>query len=171
MPHPLTFDFDRVIDRRNGDSLKWNKYAGRDVLPLWVADMDFAAPPAVVAALEARIAQQHFGYAEPWPSLVDAVLGHLQRAYGWAVDAASLVWLPGLVTGLNVACRAIDGAVLTATPVYPPFLTAPRLSGRALRTAPLRLAVSLSSMASGRCRAPPSSTRSQWISSEQTIRS
>jgi len=139
MPFSPIFDFDRVIDRRNGDSLKWNKYVGRDVLPLWVADMDFAAPPAVVAALEARIAQAHFGYAEQWPALVDAVLGHLQRAYGWSVDAASLVWLPGLVTGLNVACRALDGGVLTATPVYPPFLSAPRLSGRSLRTAPLTL--------------------------------
>ena len=134
-----SFDFDRVVDRRNGDSLKWNKYAGRDVLPLWVADMDFAAPPAVVAALEQRVAQGCFGYSEPWPALVDAVLGHLQREYDWTVDAASLVWLPGLVTGLNVACRAVDGEVLTATPVYPPFLSAPRLSGRALVTAPLSL--------------------------------
>ena len=56
------YDFDRVIDRRQGDSLKWNRYAGRDVLPLWVADMDFAAPPAVLAALEARLAQGCLGY-------------------------------------------------------------------------------------------------------------
>ena len=45
------YDFDKPLDRRNGDSLKWNRYAGRDVLPLWVADMDFAAPPAVLATL------------------------------------------------------------------------------------------------------------------------
>jgi cysteine-S-conjugate beta-lyase len=134
------YDFDRLIDRSGGDSLKWNKYAGRDVIPLWVADMDFAAPPAVVAALEARVAQGLFGYSVPLPALLDAVLGHLQRAYRWRVEAASLVWLPGLVAGLNVACRAVDGDVLTATPVYPPFLSAPRLSGRALTTVPLRLA-------------------------------
>jgi len=134
-----SFDFDRIVDRRGGDSLKWNRYAGRDVLPLWVADMDFAAPPAVVAALERRVAQGHFGYAEPWPSLTDAVLGHLQREYGWSVDADCLVWLPGLVSGLNVACRALAGTVLTATPVYPPFLSAPRLSGRTLLTVPLAL--------------------------------
>ncbi|MFZ4535199.1 MalY/PatB family protein [Propionivibrio sp.] len=133
------FDFDLPIDRRGGDSLKWNKYAGRDVLPLWVADMDFAAPPAVVAALEKRVAQQHFGYSEPWPSLIDAVLGHLQRQYHWQVEPEWLVWLPGLVTGINVACRAVEGDVLTATPVYPPFLSAPHLSGRSLVTAPLRL--------------------------------
>jgi cystathionine beta-lyase len=54
-----------VIDRRGGDSQKWNKYAGRDVLPLWVADMDFAAPPAIVAALERRVAHRIFGYGKP----------------------------------------------------------------------------------------------------------
>ena len=91
------FDFDRVIDRRGGDSLKWNKYAGRDVLPLWVADMDFAAPPAIIAALERRVAQGCFGYAQEWPSLYEAVLDNLQREYGWQVEADWLVWLPGLV--------------------------------------------------------------------------
>ncbi len=133
------YDFDRLIERRGGDSLKWNKYAARDVLPLWVADMDFAAPPAVVAALQQRIALQHFGYSEAWPSLIDAVLGHLQREYHWQVEPEWLVWLPGLVTGINVACRAVEGSVLTATPVYPPFLSAPRLSGRKLVHAALRL--------------------------------
>lgn len=131
------FDFAHVIDRRGGDSLKWNKYAGRDVLPLWVADMDFAAPPAIVAAIEKRVAQGCFGYAVPSPALYDAVLGYLWSAYGWRVEADWLLWLPGLVCGLNVACRSVDGDVLTATPVYPPFLSAPRLSGRRLASAAL----------------------------------
>jgi bifunctional pyridoxal-dependent enzyme with beta-cystathionase and maltose regulon repressor activities len=69
---------------------------------------------------------------QPWPSLIEAVLGASAARYGWRVEADWLVWLPGLVTGLNVACRAVDGDVLTATPVYPPFLSAPRLSGRQL---------------------------------------
>lgn len=136
----MDFDFDRVIDRRGGDSQKWNKYAGRDVLPLWVADMDFAAPPAVVAALEQRVAHRVFGYAKPWASLEDAALGYLRRRYGWQVAPEWLVWLPGLVTGLNAACRAVDGDVLTATPIYPPFLSAPRLAGRQLAAVPLALA-------------------------------
>lgn len=130
-------DFERVVDRSSGDSLKWNRYAGRDVLPLWVADMDFAAPPAIIAALERRVAHGCFGYAEPMPELHEAVIGHLQREYGWQVEADWLLWLPGLVSGLNVACRAVDGDVITATPVYPPFLSAPRLSDRRLTTAPL----------------------------------
>lgn len=133
------FDFERVIERRGADSVKWNKYAGRDVLPLWVADMDFVSPPAIIRALEKRVAEGCFGYAEAWPSLSEAVVGHLQGEYGWRVETDWLIWLPGLVTGLNVACRAVDGDVLTATPIYPPFLSAPRLSGRQLSTAALRL--------------------------------
>ena len=127
------------VDRTHGDSLKWNKYAGRDILPLWVADMDFAAPPAVVAALQSRVAHGVFGYGAPGSGLIEAVQQHLLNEYGWAIEPAWLVWLPGLVTGLNVACRATEGAVLTATPVYPPFLSAPRNSGRMLTSIPLAL--------------------------------
>src|SRR5512140_1602296 len=113
LPPMTSFDFDRAPDRRGGDSIKWNRYADRDVLPLWVADMDFAAPS---------------------PSLTEAVLAHLAGECGWAVEPGWIVWLPGLVTGLNVACRAVEGGAFTATPVYPPFLHAPA----ALTTAPLR---------------------------------
>lgn len=136
---PEIFDFETVIDRSGGDSQKWNKYAGRDVLPLWVADMDFAAPPAVIAALQRRVAHGVLGYALPWPGLTDATLGYLQRRYGWQVEPEWLVWLPGLVPGLNAACRAVDGDVVTATPIYPPFLSAPKLAGRQLAAVPLVL--------------------------------
>ena len=124
--------FDTPIDRRATDSIKWRKYAGRDILPLWVADMDFAAPPPVLDALQQRIAQGVFGYGGPWPSLTESVLAHLENQYRWKVEPEWIVWLPGLVTGLNVACRAVDGEVLTATPIYPPFLSAPQFSGRQL---------------------------------------
>ena len=134
------YGFDMPLDRREGDSLKWNKYAGRDVLPLWVADMDFAAPPPVLAALERRIKDGCLGYPVPTSSLVEAVITYLRREYGWNVLPEWLVWLPGIVTGLNVACRVVDGDVMTATPVYPPFLSAPRLSGNKLAAVPLKLA-------------------------------
>lgn len=129
--------FDTLIDRRNTDSIKWRKYAGRDILPMWVADMDFAAPPTVIAALYRRIEQGVFGYGNPWPSLTESVLTHLQTEYQWSIEADWIVWLPGLVSGLNIACRAIDGDVLTTTPVYPPFLSAPKFSGRTLVSADL----------------------------------
>lgn len=122
------------------DSMRWAKYAGRDVIPLWVADMDIPAPPAVIAALHRRIDSGLFGYGQPWPSLIDAVIEHCARSYDWNIDADWLVWLPGLVSGLHVACRAVGAAgdgVFTATPVYPPFLSAPLESGRRLLTLPL----------------------------------
>ena len=131
--------FDTPIDRRGSDSFKWGKYAGRDILPLWVADMDFAAPPAVLDALHRRIEHGVFGYGGPWPSLTESVLAHLQDEYSWSIEPEWLVWLPGLVTGLNVACRAVDGEVLTATPIYPPFLSAPHFSGRKLNRVDLAL--------------------------------
>lgn len=134
------FDFDTPIDRRGGDSVKWNKYAGRDVIPLWVADMDFAAPPALLDALRCRVDQGVFGYGDAWPSLLDAVVEHLAQAYQWTIERQWLVWLPGLVTGLNVACRAVGKpgtAVFTSTPIYPPFLSAPQNSQRRVVSAPL----------------------------------
>ncbi len=130
----MTFDLDHPPDRRGGDSVKWNRYAGRDVLPLWVADMDFPAAPAIQEALRRRVDHGVYGYAEPWPSLVEAVVDHLAAEYAWAVDPAWIVWLPGLVTGLHVAARAVGGAAYTATPVYPPFLSA----AERVVTAPLR---------------------------------
>ena len=132
------FDFELVPDRRGSDSVKWNKYAGRDILPLWVADMDFASPPAVLSALQARVARGDLGYAEPWPALVETVRSYCLHQYDWQIEAEWLVWLPGLVCGINLACRSVEGDVLTATPVYPPFLSAPGLAGRALARVPLR---------------------------------
>lgn len=135
----MPFDFDTVIDCSGRDSVKWNKYAP-GVLPLWVADMDFAAPPAVLDALHRRVDHGVFGYGEAWPSLVDAVVEHLVQEYEWAIEPQWLVWLPGLVTGLNVACRAVGDAgssVFTSTPIYPPFLSAPQWSGRRVVSAPL----------------------------------
>lgn len=137
----MAFDFDTPIDRRGGDSTKWNKYAGRDIIPLWVADMDFATAPCVLEALHRRVDHGVFGYGQPWPSLVEAVLEHLQRECAWQVREEWLVWIPGLVAALDVACRAVGSsgdAVFTATPIYPPFLSAPKHSGRSVITTPLQ---------------------------------
>jgi cystathionine beta-lyase len=125
--------FTDSIDRQGTDSIKWGKYAGRDILPLWVADMDFAAPPAVLAALQQRVAHGVFGYGQSSPGANAAVCDHLQRHYDWTIEPDWIVWLPGLVTGFNLACRLGQGEVLTAGPVYPPFFSAPRHAGRTLR--------------------------------------
>lgn len=129
------FDFDTIIDRSNTNSEKWDRYAGQDIIPLWVADMDFRSPQAVLDALHQRVDHGVFGYSSPPQELTEVVLSVLLREYNWQVQPDWLVWLPGLVCGLNVACRAVGAAgdaVATFTPVYPPFLTAPGLAKREL---------------------------------------
>jgi cystathionine beta-lyase len=134
-------DFSIPVERRNTASMKWDKYKGRDIIPLWVADMDFCSPPAVIEALQKRVDHGVFGYTIPPESLNTAVVKMLQADYGWVIEPQWLVWLPGLVTGLNVACRAVgedNDDVMTAVPVYPPFLTAPENSRRRLVKVPLQ---------------------------------
>ena len=136
----ITFDFDTYIDRRDTGSIKWDKYKGRDIIPLWVADMDFRSPPAVIDALQQRIDHGIFGYTIHTEDLVETVVEMLGKNYQWRVEPDWIVWLPGLVTGINVTCRAVgeDGdAVLTNVPVYPPFLSAPGNFRRELITFPL----------------------------------
>jgi cysteine-S-conjugate beta-lyase len=134
------YNFDNVIDRRGTASAKWDKYQGLDIIPMWLADMDFPSPPAVIEALHQRVEQGVFGYPRVPDELISVVLSMLLTEYGWQVQPEWLVWLPGLVTGMNLACRAAavsDEEVMTAVPVYPPFLTAPGLSHRNLTTLPL----------------------------------
>ncbi len=136
------FDFDTVIDRHHTGSEKWDKYEGRDIIPLWVADMDFRSPPAVIEALHERVEHGVFGYTHPPAELVQAVQASLLADYGWTVEEDWIVWLPGLVCGLNVLSLAIGETgdqVITFIPVYPPFMSAPGLTGRTLVTVPLIL--------------------------------
>lgn len=132
-------NFDRIINRRSLPGDKWGRYAGRDVLPLWVADMDFAAPEKVLTALQERIEHGVFGYTQPWPSLIEAVIEGIERDHEWRIEPDWLVWLPGVVTGLNLACRAASPAgskVFSGTPVYPPFLSTPAHNDCELVTVP-----------------------------------
>jgi len=121
-------NFDVNVERRRTNSIKWDRYKGRDVLPMWLADMDFLCPEPIIAALQQRIAHGIFGYTSPPDDLYDAVLMMLERDYRWKVDPAWLVWMPGIVTGINAACRCLaakDEEIVTFYPVYNPFLEAP----------------------------------------------
>jgi len=144
-----TLWFDNCPDRRNRPSLKWGKYEGKDVLPLWVADMDFRAPPAVLETAKREADFGNYGYAKAHPGLVDSVINHCSCAYGWEIDSNWLVWLPGMVCALNVCCRMQEGKAkqaLTHVPVYPPFLTAPGNFGLSCTHLPLKLEDSRFSM-------------------------
>ena len=100
------FDFDTPVDRRSTSSSKWNRYAGRDVIPLWVADMDFRCAPRSLQALRARVDQGVFGYTEPPGRARSDHRASLRRDYGWRIEPDWIVWLPSLVSGLNVVSRA-----------------------------------------------------------------
>jgi len=137
---PDAFDFDIPVDRSGTGSQKWDKYAGRDVIPLWVADMDFRSPPAVIEALHHRIEHGVFGYTSAPSDLAGVIVKHLARDCEWHIDPRWIVWLPGLVTGLNLACLVAGepgDAVVTLTPIYPPFLSAPRHAHRQCVRVPL----------------------------------
>ena len=126
------FDFDRVIDRRGTDSNKWRKF-GPDVLPLWVADMDFPSPPAVVAALQARVAHGFFGYLTESPELPAVVAERVTKRYGWRVSPEAVVLIPGVNVANNFACSALAApgeGLLLQTPAYPPILRATSNLGR-----------------------------------------
>lgn len=136
------YDFDNCPDRRGVGSLKWDKYKGTDILPFWVADMDFATAPEIIEGLRSRLDHGVFGYTIPHDGPVEAVLGYLERQHGYGARASWLNFLPGLVPAINLCVHAFtqaDESVMTATPVYPPFLTAPDYAGRELIKVPLRL--------------------------------
>jgi cystathionine beta-lyase len=117
-------DFDTVVPRQGTSSLKWDRYKGRDVLPMWVADMDFAVAAPIQQALQERLRHPIYGYTVAPDALADAVIAHLQSEYDWSIDPQWLVWLPGVVTGLAVSCRAFCPAgdqIVVNPPVYHHF--------------------------------------------------
>lgn len=137
----MPYDFDQEFDRRRTGSIKWQLY-GDDVLPMWVADMDFPVPQPILAALHARVEMADFGYEKPSNDLTEVICDRLQRLYGWQVTSEQIVFIPSLVTGINAVSRTLgepgDG-VLVQTPVYPPFLTAPVNQGREVLMAELEM--------------------------------
>lgn len=124
-------NFEEIIDRCATESIKWH-YFDTDVLPMWVADMDFLSPKPVIQALQRRVDHGIFGYAGDPKALRRVIVERLARLYGWKVTPEAIVFLPGVVVGFNLACHAFaepGQAALIQTPVYPPFLGAPRHAG------------------------------------------
>lgn len=135
----MEFDFSTRINRQGTGSLKWDKY-GAEVLPFWVADMDFRVAPAIQAALARRLEHGVYGYTIPYAEAKDAVIRYMREVQGVEVDPSWLLWVPGLVPALNTAARAFGkegDSILTCTPVYPPFLTSPGNQGRQCLKVPL----------------------------------
>lgn len=125
----MAFNFDESIDRRHSDSVKWQKYYAQDVIPLWVADTDFRSPPCIINALQQRVAHGVFGYGAAPQELTEVFAARMRACYQWDVQPEWLVFLPGVVSGLHLAVRALtlgDQRVIIPAPIYPPFRSAAR---------------------------------------------
>jgi cystathionine beta-lyase len=134
-----TQDFDEIISRRGTDSIKWNLY-GEDVLPLWIADMDFLTAPVVRDALRDRVEHGIFGYVAEPTELREILVERLRRLYAWKVEPEALLFLPSVVCGFNLVHQSVakrgDG-VLFQTPAYFPIRIAPKNARATAQAVPL----------------------------------
>ena len=130
-------DFDRIIDRRNTKSVKYDLAAKKgmpeDVLPLWVADMDFRVSSYIQEAIARQVEHGVFGYSDTGEEYFEAVKGWMKRHHGWDVEADWLVKTPGVVFALSLAVKAFTepgDSVLIQQPVYYPFKRVVEVNGR-----------------------------------------
>ena len=118
----MNYDFDRVINRRGGDSLKWNIDVNQ--IPMWYADADFASTPSISAALIARAAHGLYGYAQEPASLRTMIVQRMRRLYGWHILPEDIVPVPGIIPGFNLASRAFGApgaGVVVQAPTFSHF--------------------------------------------------
>ena len=140
----MPFDFDQIIPRQNTGAQKWEcrRYFGSDdVIPLWVADMDFASPPEVIEALSHRASHPIYGYTLPQESLFDALVAWMKKRHGWAVEKEWIVLAPGVVPSLYATVQGLTktgAGIIIQPPVYAPFFAVPTTLERRLIQNPLR---------------------------------
>ncbi len=136
----MEYNFDEIINRAHTSSMKWEKYRDRDIIPMWVADMDFKVPQPVLDTLQQSIEHGIFGYTLIPDGLNEIIIENLYTLYNWKIEKEWLIWTPGVVSALNVACAVCGSSfdkIVTTTPAYPPFLTAPSNHGKLLATVPM----------------------------------
>jgi cystathionine beta-lyase len=132
----MKYDFNRVYERRETGSAKWDAmkevFGREDVIPMWVADMDFPSPEPVVKALKERAAHPFYGYAMPEPGLAEAVVERMKRKFNWQIQPEWVVYSPGVVSALSTAVRSLShpgDEIILQEPVYYPFFGVVKGSG------------------------------------------
>lgn len=136
----MKYDFDQVIPRRGTDSYKWDSAGSPDVLPMWVADMDFRTAPAIVDALRRRVEHGIFGYTRVPDSYYEAVTGWFARRHGWTIDRRWMLYTSGVVPAISAVIKALTrpgDKVLVQTPVYNCFFSSIRNNGCGMVASPL----------------------------------
>lgn len=142
----MKYNFDELINRKGTDSKKWNNltedYGSEDLLPMWVADMDFQSPPEVIDALKERVEHGIFGYPFIADSVYDSIINWAKKRYDWDIKKEWILFTPGVVVGLNIGIKEIGEKgdnVVVQTPVYPPFFRILENNERELNPNPLKL--------------------------------
>lgn len=136
----MTYDFDQLVSRRGTDCCKWDSAASDDVLPMWVADMDFRTAPAIIDALRRRVDHGIFGYTHVPESYYEAVTGWFARRHGFRIDRRWMICTSGVVPALSAVIKALTvpgDKVLVQTPVYNCFFSSIRNNGCTLVASPL----------------------------------
>ncbi len=136
---PKNYDFDKIIDRYHTSCLKWDfnqrTFGREDILPMWVADMDFPAPEAVVEALVNRAKHGIYGYSDGMEGYYGVLIDWMKERHGWEIQRDWISFSPGIVPALNELVRSLTKAgdkILVQFPVYPPFFQAVKNHGREL---------------------------------------
>lgn len=142
----MEYDFDKVVDRRNTDSAKWatveKMFGEKDVIPMWVADMDFPVAEPITEALRRRTEHAFYGYSLTQPSVVEAVVDRVKKKYNWKIEPEWVVFTPGVIPAIDAAIRAFSqpgDEVIIQGPVYYPFWSTIRNSGRQIANNELNL--------------------------------
>lgn len=136
----MKYDFDKTIDRRATNSYKWDS-APEGVLPMWVADMDFRTAPAIIDALQKRVAHGIFGYTHVPDAYYDAVTSWFSRRHGWDIDREWIIYTSGVVPAVSAVIKAMTvpgDKVIVQTPVYNCFFSSIRNNGCEIVSNPLR---------------------------------
>jgi cysteine-S-conjugate beta-lyase len=132
----MKYDFDEICSRKDTSCSKWDMvketFGSEDIVPLWVADMDFPAAKPIVEAIRNRATHEFFGYTEPSDSLREAVVQRMKRKFGWNIKPEWIVFTPGVMPAINVAIRSFTrpgDEVILQEPVYYPFFSAVKQNG------------------------------------------
>ncbi len=136
----MKYDFDEIVPRRGTNSYKWDSAKDADVLPMWVADMDFRTAPAVIDALQKRVAHGIFGYTRVPDEYYDAVTSWFARRHGWTIDREWMIYTSGVVPAVSAVIKALTEPgdnVLVQTPVYNCFFSSIRNNGCFIVQSPL----------------------------------
>jgi cystathionine beta-lyase len=134
------YDFDRVIDRRGSNAIKRDIFA-EDILPLWVADMDFASPMEIISGIQARLDHPIFGYQSQDTELLDVIKKWIFIQHGWKIEPEDILLMPGVVAGFNWVVRSFtenNNSVIFQTPIYFPFFEISKNNNVRQITVPLK---------------------------------